>query len=147
MNKGSAMTVSEAVDGQTVTQGQVLIAPGDRHLLLKRAGNGYRAQVLNGAYVSRHRPSVDVLFRSAATAAGANAMGIILTGMGDDGARCMVEMRNMGSPTLAQDEASCVVYGMPREAVATGGAAQTVPLEKMAAAIVAFGRNRRVGAA
>ncbi len=144
MNKSSAMTVSEAVDGQSVTQGQVLIAPGDRHLLLKRVASSYRAQVMNGAYVSRHRPSVDVLFRSAASAAGANAMGIILTGMGDDGARCMVEMRKMGSPTLAQDEASCVVFGMPREAVALGGAAQTVALEKMAAAIVAFGRNRRV---
>lgn len=145
MNKGSAMTVSEAVDGQTVTKGQALIAPGDKHLLLRRVSNSYRAQVQNGAYVSRHRPSVDVLFRSAASAAGANAMGIILTGMGDDGARCMVEMRSMGSPTLAQDEASCVVYGMPREAVAMGGAAQTVPLEKMATAIVAFGRNRRIG--
>jgi len=147
MNRGSAMQVSEAVDGQAVTQGQVLIAPGDKHLLLRRNGMSYRAQVMDGAYVSRHRPSVDVLFRSAATAAGANAMGIILTGMGDDGARCMAEMRMMGSPTLAQDEASCVVYGMPREAVVTGGAAQTVTLDKMAAAIVAFGRNRKVGAA
>lgn len=146
MNRTSAMQVSEAHEGQVITQGVAVIAPGDRHLLLRRNGVAYRANVMDGAYVSRHRPSVDVLFRSAATAAGANAMGIILTGMGDDGARCMNEMRLMGSPTLAQDEASCVVYGMPREAVASGGAVQTVKLDKMAAAIMAFARNRRVGA-
>lgn len=146
MNRGSAMRVNEAIEGQTVTQGVALIAPGDKHLLMRRNGTSYRANVVEGAYVSRHRPSVDVLFRSAAMAAGANAMGIILTGMGDDGARCMAEMRMMGSPTLAQDEASCVVYGMPREAVMLGGAAQTVTLDKMAAAIMAFARNRRIGA-
>ena len=100
-----------------VKQGEVLIAPGDRHLLLRRLPSGYRANVVTGPYVSRHRPSVDVLMRSAAIAAGPNAMGIILTGMGDDGARCLGELQAAGGVTVAQDEASSVVYGMPREAV------------------------------
>jgi two-component system, chemotaxis family, protein-glutamate methylesterase/glutaminase len=140
-----AVSITEAEDGMALAQGKVLIGAGDRHLLLRRAGQTYRAGVIDGPYVSRHRPSVDVLFRSAATAAGANAMGIILTGMGDDGARCMVELRATGALTVAQDEASCVVYGMPREAVLTGGAMQTLPLNKMAAAIMAFARNHRLG--
>lgn len=141
-----AVSVAEAEDGMALAQGKVLVAAGDKHMLLRRAGGTYRAAVQDGPYVSRHRPSVDVLFRSAATMAGANALGIILTGMGDDGARCMGEMRVAGSPTIAQDEASCVVYGMPREAVLMGSAVQTLPLNKMAAAIMAFARSRRLGA-
>jgi len=138
--------VAEAVDGATVGQGEVLIAPGDRHLLLRRVASGYRVNVAEGPYVSRHRPSVDVLFRSAATAAAQNGMGIILTGMGDDGARCLGELRKAGGVTLAQDEASSVVYGMPREAVNMGSAMQTVALGRMAAAIMSFARRHRTGA-
>jgi two-component system chemotaxis response regulator CheB len=137
--------VSEAVDGATVGQGEVLIAPGDRHMMLRRLPSGYRVTVAEGPYVSRHRPSVDVLFRSAAGAAGANALGLILTGMGDDGARCLGEMKAAGCHTIAQDEATCVVYGMPREAVRMGTAVQTLPLGKMAAAIMGFARRHRTG--
>jgi two-component system chemotaxis response regulator CheB len=135
--------VTEAVDGALVKQGEVLIAPGDRHMILRRLPSGYRVNVVEGPCVSRHRPSVDVLFRSAAGAAGANAMGIILTGMGDDGARCLGEMKRAGSPTIAQDEASSVVYGMPREAVKLGSAVQSVALDRMAAAIMTFARRQK----
>lgn len=135
--------VTEAVDGATLKQGEVLIAPGDRHMILRRLPSGYRVTVVEGPYVSRHRPSVDVLFRSAAGAAGANAMGIILTGMGDDGARCLGEMKQAGSPTIAQDEASSVVYGMPREAVKLGSAVQSVALDRIAAAIMSFARRHK----
>jgi two-component system chemotaxis response regulator CheB len=137
--------VSEAVDGATVGQGEVLIAPGDQHMILRRLPSGYRVQVVQGPYVSRHRPSVDVLFRSAAGAAGANALGILLTGMGDDGARCLGEMQAAGAQTIAQDEATSIVWGMPREAVRMGSAAQTLPLGKMAAAIMGFARRHRTG--
>lgn len=143
MDSLSRVSVSEAVDGASLRQGEVLIAPGDRHLMLRRLPSGYRVNVTEGPYVSRHRPSVDVLFRSAAVAAGANALGIILTGMGDDGARCMGEMRAAGALTLAQDEASCVVYGMPREAVRMGSAVQSVSLDRMAATIMNFARRHR----
>lgn len=135
--------VTEAVDGAAVRPGEVLIAPGDRHMMLRRLPSGYRVKVVEGPYVSRHRPSVDVLFRSAAEAAGSNALGIILTGMGDDGAHCLGEMKAMGAHTIAQDEASCVVYGMPREAALRGTAAQTLPLNKMATAIIGFARRHR----
>ncbi|MBD1204552.1 MAG: chemotaxis response regulator protein-glutamate methylesterase [Rhodobacteraceae bacterium] len=137
--------VSEAVDGATVKQGEVLIAPGDQHMVLRRLTSGYRVSVLQGPYVSRHRPSVDVLFRSAAGSAGANALGMILTGMGDDGARCLGEMKAAGAVTVAQDEASSVVYGMPREAVRMGSVGQTLPLDKMAATIMGFARRHRTG--
>ncbi len=146
LNSLCAVNITEAVDNAVLTQGQVVIAQGDQHLMLRRIGLTYRANVAAGPYISRHRPSVDVLFRSAAVQAGANALGIILTGMGDDGAHCMGEMRAMGAPTIAQDEASCVVYGMPREAVERGGAVQTLPLERMAAAIMGFARRQRMGA-
>ena len=142
----SRLAVSEAVDGAPLKQGEVLIAPGDRHMILRRVASGYRVNVTEGPYVSRHRPSVDVLFRSAASAAAQNALGIILTGMGDDGARCLGEMRKAGALTLAQDEASSVVYGMPREAVNMGSAMQTVALDRMAAAIMSFARRHRTGA-
>src|SRR5208337_3749354 len=105
----SRITVKEAADNDSVIRGQALIAPGNRHLLLKRSGARYYVEVKDGPLVSRHRPSVDVLFRSAARYAGRNAVGVIMTGMGDDGARGLLEMKEAGAITIAQDEASCVV--------------------------------------
>ncbi|MBI5162946.1 MAG: chemotaxis response regulator protein-glutamate methylesterase [Magnetospirillum sp.] len=122
------VTVKEAVDGDPVLRGQALIAPGNHHLLLCRSGARYYVSVNDGPLVSRHRPSVDVLFRSAAHAAGTNALGIIMTGMGDDGAKGLLEMRQAGAATIAQDEESCVVFGMPKEAIALGAADRVVPL-------------------
>ncbi|MFX7090370.1 chemotaxis protein CheB, partial [Acinetobacter baumannii] len=110
--------VKEAEHHDLVLPGRVLIAPGGKHLVLRRDGQQYYVETLDGPLVSRHKPSVDVLFRSAARNAGANALGVILTGMGKDGAVGMLEMRNAGAYNVAQDEASCVVYGMPKEAVA-----------------------------
>ena len=124
--------VKEAVDGDPVLRGHVLIAPGDKHMLLERQGARYYVSVKTGPLVSRHRPSVDVLFRSAARSAGSNAMGIIMTGMGDDGARGMLEMHQAGAYTVAQDEASSVVFGMPKEAIAKGGVDRILPLEQIA---------------
>lgn len=135
--------VREAVDGDTLHAGLVLIAPGNHHMLLRRHGSQYRVGIVEGPYVGRHRPSVDVLFRSTAQAAGRNALGIILTGMGDDGAACMVEMHAAGARTLAQDEASCIVYGMPREAVAAGGVDSVLPLGRFASEIEAHGASLR----
>jgi len=126
------MTVKEAASGDTVMRGRALIAPGNRHTLLKRSGARYYVEVKDGPLVSRHRPSVDVLFRSAARYAGANAIGVIMTGMGDDGARGLKEMKDAGAKTIAQDEASCVVFGMPNEAVKRGGADFVVPLDRIA---------------
>ncbi|SMQ73099.1 two-component system, chemotaxis family, response regulator CheB [Devosia lucknowensis] len=137
-----AVRVKEAEDGDIVQAGQVLIAPGNLHMLLVRNGTRYTVKIQDGQHVSRHRPSVDVLFRSTAQSAGVNAMGMILTGMGDDGARGLLEMRQMGSLTLAQDEATCVVFGMPKEAIQRGAAVRTLPLQKMAAEITAFGRKK-----
>ncbi len=131
--------VKEAADGDTVLRGRVLIAPGDRHTLLQRSGARYFVSVKNGPLVSRHRPSVDVLFRSAARYAGANAVGIIMTGMGDDGARGLLEMRQAGAFTIAQDEASSVVFGMPKEAIALGAADKILPLDLLASEIVRAG--------
>jgi two-component system chemotaxis response regulator CheB len=123
--------VKEATHGDPVRSGQALIAPGNRHLLLNRRGDEYYVTINDGPLVSRHRPSVDVLFRSAAKNAGANTLGIIMTGMGDDGAAGMLEMHNAGAHTIAQDEKSCVVFGMPKEAIKRGGVDETLPLEKM----------------
>ncbi len=120
LNSLCAMEIKEAEDGDELTSGRVLIAPGNRHMLLQRVGTRYQAAIKDGPPVTRHRPSVDVLFRSAAQNAAGNAMGIIMTGMGDDGARGLLEMRNAGALTLAQDEESCVVFGMPKEAIAAG---------------------------
>jgi two-component system chemotaxis response regulator CheB len=141
LNAGCAISVKEAEDGDLVQQGQALIAPGNLHMLLVRNGSRYTVRIEEGPHVSRHRPSVDVLFRSTAQAAGKNAMGMILTGMGDDGARGLLEMRQMGSLTLAQDEATSVVFGMPKEAIQRGAASRTLPLGRMAAEITAFGRQ------
>ena len=126
------ITVEEAADGDTVIPGRALIAPGNMHMMLKRSGTRYYVQVKDGPLVCRHRPSVDVLFRSAARYAGKNATGVIMTGMGDDGARGMLEMKNAGAINLAQDEESCVVFGMPQEAIKLGGVAKVLPLESLA---------------
>ena len=122
------VTVKEAAQNDLALPGRVLIAPGGKHTLLQRSGAQYRVDVKDGPLISRHRPSVDVLFRSSAQSAGANAIGIILTGMGDDGALGMKEMHNAGALTIAQDEASCVVYGMPKEAIKLGGVDGILPL-------------------
>jgi two-component system chemotaxis response regulator CheB len=127
--------VKEAEDGDAVLPGRALIAPGNRHLLMHRNGARYCVAVKDGPLVSRHRPSVDVLFRSAAQYAAPNAVGIIMTGMGDDGARGLLEMRKAGAATLAQDEESCVVFGMPKEAIALGAASRVVPLDRIPAEI------------
>jgi two-component system chemotaxis response regulator CheB len=124
--------VKEACHNDRVVPGRALIAPGGRHLLLRRSGAQYFVEVVDGPLVNRHRPSVDVLFRSVAKCAGANALGVIMTGMGDDGAAGLAEMRRAGARTLAQDEESCVVFGMPREAIKRGGVERTVPLAAIA---------------
>ena len=118
----------EARDGDRVIPGLALIAPGGRHTMLKRSGAYYHVEVADGPLVSRHKPSVDVLFRSVAKYAGRNALGIIMTGMGDDGARGLKEMRDAGASTVAQDEASCVVFGLPKEAIKMGAAERVVSL-------------------
>jgi two-component system chemotaxis response regulator CheB len=128
--------VREARHNDRVVPGRALIAPGGRHLLLKRSGAQYFVEVVDGPVVNRHRPSVDVLFRSVAKSAGANALGVIMTGMGDDGAAGLAEMRNAGARTLAQDEDSCVVFGMPREAIKRGGVERVVPLQGIAAEVM-----------
>jgi two-component system chemotaxis response regulator CheB len=122
------MDVMEASDGDPVLPGRVLVAPGGLHMELLRDGARYRVRVFNAPPVNRHRPSVDVLFRSVAKAAGRNAVGIIMTGMGDDGARGLLDMHRAGAYTVAQDEATCVVYGMPYEAVQLGAVDREVPL-------------------
>lgn len=130
------ITVKEAADGDTVVRGRALLARGNYHTLLKRSGARYYVEVKSGPLVSRHRPSVDVLFRSAARYAGKNAVAVIMTGMGDDGAKGMKEMREAGARTIAQDEASCVVFGMPKEAIKLGGAEFVMPLEKIAGEVL-----------
>jgi two-component system chemotaxis response regulator CheB len=137
--------VKEAEDGERILPGHAYLAPGDRHLLVGRRGANYVVELSDGPPVSRHRPSVDVLFRSAANVAGKNAIAAILTGMGDDGAAGMHEMHQAGAYTIAQDEATCVVYGMPKAAVAAGGVDAIVPLSGVAAKIMtsldAFGKR------
>jgi two-component system chemotaxis response regulator CheB len=132
MNRLCQMTVYEAQDGQQVLPGHVYIAPGDQHLLLVRDGARYVCRLDDGQPVNRHKPAVDVLFRSVAQQAGRNAIGVLLTGMGKDGALGLKEMREAGSPTIAQDEASSVVWGMPGEAVAIGAAGEVLPLDQIA---------------
>jgi two-component system chemotaxis response regulator CheB len=135
MNSVCQMTVCEAEDGQQVLPGHVYIAPGDQHLLLVRSGARYVCKLDQGPPVNRHKPSVDVLFRSVAQQAGRNAIGVILTGMGKDGALGLKEMREAGSPTIAQDEATSVVWGMPGAAVEAGAAEEVLPLPQVAARI------------
>ncbi|SFV13709.1 two-component system, chemotaxis family, response regulator CheB [Methylobacterium sp. 174MFSha1.1] len=133
-----AITVKEAENGDAVLPGRALIAPGGRHLLVQRTGGTYTVAVKDGPLVSRHRPSVDVMFRSAAQGAGANALGILMTGMGDDGANGLLEMRRAGALTIAQDEESCVVFGMPKEAIERGAVAKVVPLDRIHQEILRF---------
>lgn len=140
--------VSEAQDGERVLPGHAYVAPGDRHLKLDRSGANYLVRLDAGPAVNRHRPSVDVLFHSAARQAGRNAIGVLLTGMGRDGAAGLLAMRGAGAPTLAQDEGTSLVYGMPREAVALGAVAEVVALREVAPRILALaaaaGRTQRV---
>ena len=145
LNGLCAMEIKEAEDGDLVQFGRVLIAPGNQHMLLRRSGSRYTVEIMDGPHVSRHRPSVDVLFRSAAQMAGKNAMGVILTGMGDDGARGLLEMRQAGSFTVAQDEESSVVFGMPKEAIQRGAAVKILPLGRVANEITTYGRTNALG--
>ena len=132
LNELCKITVKEAANGDSVIRGRALIAPGNYHTLLKRSGARYYVEVKEGPFVNRHRPSVDVLFRSTAKYAGANAIGIIMTGMGDDGARGLLEMKEAGAKTIAQDEKSCIVFGMPKEAIKLNAAGKILPLDKIA---------------
>jgi two-component system chemotaxis response regulator CheB len=142
LNALCEVDVKEAEDGDLVIAGRVLIAPGNHHMLLRRIGMRYDVLVTDGPPVCRHRPSVDVLFRSAAQSAGENAAGILLTGMGDDGAQGLLEMRQAGSLTIAQDQESCVVFGMPHEAIKRGAADEVLPLERIAGAILNYQQAR-----
>jgi two-component system chemotaxis response regulator CheB len=130
------VSVKEAVDNDTLITGRVLIAPGNHHMLLKRSGARYFVEIKDGPLVCRHRPSVDVLFRSAARYGGRNCVGVIMTGMGDDGAKGMLEMKEAGARTIAQDERSCVVFGMPNEAIKRGAVDRVIPLENIAAEVL-----------
>lgn len=141
LNSECAVSVKEAEEGDHVVPGRVLIAPGGWHMLLQRSGANYYVTLRDGPMVCHQRPSVEVLFNSVAKYAGANAVGAILTGMGDDGATGLLNMRQAGAHTIAQDEQSCVVYGMPREAALRGGAERVVPLTKVAETLIAFARS------
>lgn len=136
LNEICKITVKEASDGDSVLPGQALIAPGNYHTMLKRSGARYYVEVKEGPLVNRHRPSVDVLFRSTAKYAGANAIGVIMTGMGDDGARGLLEMKEAGAKTVAQDEKSCVVFGMPKEAIKLGAADKILPLDNITSYVI-----------
>lgn len=137
----SELSVIEAQGGEVLRPGQVYLAPGHSHMSIKRAAGGYRIELSRGDPVNRHRPAVDVLFNSVATEAASNATGIILTGMGKDGARGLLAMRQSGAWTIGQNEASCVVYGMPREADVLGGVAEVAPLVDIAARLLAHLRR------
>ena len=136
MNTLCRITVSEAADGERVLPGHAYIAPGDRHMRLAKSGSNYIIALDDSEPVNRHRPSVEVLFRSVAAIAGRNALGVMLTGMGRDGAAAMLEMRNAGSFNIAQNEATCVVFGMPREAIALGAANEVLPIAEIAARLM-----------
>lgn len=136
LNGVCAMQVKEAEDGESITPGKALLAPGNRHTIVTRTGGSYIVSVKDGPLVNRHRPSVDVTFNSVATFVGANAIGVMLTGMGADGAKGMLKMKEAGAYTIAQDEATSVVYGMPRAAVEAGGVDESLPLDKIASRVV-----------
>jgi two-component system chemotaxis response regulator CheB len=138
MNQLCRISVKEAEDGDSVLPGHALVAPGSYHMTLVRSGARYTVRINQDPPVNRHRPSVDVLFASVAQYAGANAVGVILTGMGGDGAKDMLSMKQAGAFTIAQDEASCVVFGMPKEAIKLGGVDKVLPLSEIPAAIVAY---------
>ncbi len=139
LNDMCKVEVKEAAHGDKVQRGKVFIAPGGKHMMIKRSGAGYHLEIADGPLVNRHKPSVDLMFRSVAQAAGASALGFILTGMGDDGARGMKEMHDAGASTVAQDEFSCVVFGMPKVAISMGGVDKIVPLDKIAHEITSYG--------
>ena len=141
LNKECAVEVLEAKDGDHVIPGRVLIAPGGLHMLLQRSGANYYVAVKDGPAVCRQRPSVELMFNSVAKYAGANAIGAILTGMGDDGATGLLNMRNSGAHTIAQDEASCVVFGMPKEAIQRGAAEKIVSLDDVARTMISFAQK------
>ncbi len=141
LNPLCQIEVREAKDGDRVVPGLALIAPGGKHMALKRNGAIYAVEVFDGEPVNRHRPSVDVLFRSVARTAGAHALGIIMTGMGNDGAHALKEMHDAGATTIAQDKASSIVFGMPMEAIKLGAGDYTLPLNQIAAAIVSYDRR------
>ncbi|MCX6608476.1 MAG: chemotaxis response regulator protein-glutamate methylesterase [Acidobacteria bacterium] len=143
LDRLSALSVKEAAAGDEIQHGQVLLARGNRHLVLLRKQNRYVVDLLDGPPVSRHRPSVDVLFRSAAQQAGRNAVGVILTGMGDDGAAGMLELKQAGARTFAQDKDSCVVFGMPNEAIKRGGVERILPLTRIAPALIQLAREMK----
>jgi two-component system chemotaxis response regulator CheB len=138
MNQICPMEVKEASDGDVVSPGRVLVAPGNFHMVLRKASDGYRVQVKDGPQVCYQRPSVDVMFSSVADAAGPKAVGVLLTGMGSDGAQGMLRMKRAGAHTIAQDEATCVVFGMPREAIRLGAADRVLPLGRIPSAIAAL---------
>src|ERR1019366_7412840 len=142
LNQICRPTVKEAADGDSGIRGQALIAPGNRHLLLKRSGARYYVETNDGPLVSRHRPSVDVLFRSAARYGGRNVVGVIMTGMGDDGSKGMLEMKQAGAVNIAQDETTCVVFGMPAEAIKCGAVDRVVPLGNIASEAVRLCQGR-----
>jgi two-component system chemotaxis response regulator CheB len=146
LNKIAAMAVCEAQDGEYLLPGHAYISPGDRHLLVERDGARYRCRLSDGPPVNRHRPSVDVMFRSVAQKVGPNAIGVILTGMGDDGARGLKEMRDAGAPTVAQDEASSVVWGMPGSAVRLGAAERIEALQHIPAVLLELATRSRANA-
>jgi len=143
LNELCAIEVKEAEDGDTVTPGKALIAPGNYHMVLRRSGARYFVSVKTGPLVSRHRPSVDVLFKSVARYAGKNAIGVIMTGMGNDGAEGMKEMKDAGAENIAQDEASCVVFGMPKEAIMLGAVDHVVPLSRIPQMILKLAEGAR----
>lgn len=138
LNSLCAIEVREAQNGDRLLPGLALIAPGGRHMLIKRSGGQYQVEVKDGPLVSRHRPSVDVLFRSAATQAGRNVLAVIMTGMGDDGARGLKELHEAGAKTYAQDEESCVVFGMPKEAIKLGGVDQVIALDDIPSVLMVW---------
>jgi len=141
LDRHSAMSVREATDGEAVLPGHAYLPPGGKHLRIIRDGARWRCRIDDGPPVNRHKPAVDVLFRSVAESAGANAIGAILTGMGDDGARGLLELKNAGAPTLVQDEATSVVWGMPGAAFKLGAAEEMVPLERIAERLMALARS------
>jgi len=136
LNRECSITIREAENSDELRSSLALIAPGNRHMLVKRKGFTYYVEIKDGPLVNRHRPSVDVLFRSAARYAGANAIGVIMTGMGDDGAQGLLEMKNAGAYTIAQDEQSSVVFGMPKEAIKRGAADRVVPLHEISSVVI-----------
>jgi two-component system chemotaxis response regulator CheB len=144
LNRECAIEVQEARDGDLLQTGRALIAPGNRHMLVDRSAGELVARIIDGPLVSRHRPSVDVLFRSVATCVGPKAVGVIMTGMGDDGAQGLYEMKEAGADTIAQDEATSIVFGMPKSAISCGAVDIVVPLEQIANAVLNL-RSRSVG--